>query len=138
MDCRAREDGWRRLDLRLLTALILILMTVVSCFAGADLIAAMIGLVAAVWVGLAIRCQRRLQACQQMQIKALEEALHAQRVIDPGTGATLEQWFLQALDIECRRAVREFTPLTLMQFHLQADEAALLEDARGTAGRHAQ
>lgn len=129
MDSQARTKAGCRLNL-LLIALLLTLVTALTALAGAALIAAGTGAVAALVLALAIRQQRQREQAQQRQIETLETSLLDQRVIDPETGATLARWFAQALDTECRRAVREFTPLTLMQFDFQCQDAEQLNTAR--------
>ncbi len=130
MDSRARNTGWRTQDPLLLVALILILMAATLGVANAAELAGAVALGAAAVLAAAILRLHRAARVQQAQLRELEKALISQRVTDPATGATLPQWFHQALDTECRRAVREFTPLTLMQFDLQCDDTAALERAR--------
>jgi len=46
---------------------------------------------------------------------------HAQEpvlALDPNTGIATEHWYRHMLALECRRAVREFTPLTVMRISL--------------------
>lgn len=61
--------------------------------------------------------------------RALQRQLHRQKQwfeheierigkIDPETGAVSRDWFRHLLDSECRRAVRELTPLTIMRLHV--------------------
>jgi hypothetical protein len=38
--------------------------------------------------------------------------------LDPNTGIATEYWYRHMLALECRRAVREFTPLTVMRISL--------------------
>ena len=38
--------------------------------------------------------------------------------LDPNTGIATEHWYRHMLALECRRAVREFTPLTVMRISL--------------------
>jgi hypothetical protein len=38
--------------------------------------------------------------------------------LDPNTGIATENWFRHMLALECRRAVREFAPLTVMRISL--------------------
>lgn len=37
--------------------------------------------------------------------------------IDPNTGIATEQWYRHMLALECRRSVREFSPLTVLRVH---------------------
>jgi hypothetical protein len=60
---------------------------------------------------------------------------HAQEpvlALDPNTGIATENWFRHMLALECRRAVREFAPLTVMRISLgdQVQREHLLEVIR--------
>lgn len=72
--------------------------------------------------------QERQQARQQIQ--ALQHNLINQRVTDPASGAALPDWFDKVLHSECRRAVREFAPLALMQLEVQARDPAQQGEAQ--------
>lgn len=52
--------------------------------------------------------------------------------LDPDTGIATEHWYRHMLALECRRAVREFTPLTVMRISLgeQPRRRQLLEVIR--------
>lgn len=56
---------------------------------------------------------------QRAQLLQLQKTLIGQRVTDPETGAALPGWFEEVLQTECRRAIREFTPLAIMQVELR-------------------
>lgn len=71
---------------------------------------------------IAWRHLRRSQCEAQQRIRELEHALIGQPVIDTASGAALPHWFAQVLETECRRAVREFTPLTVMQVEVRAGD----------------
>jgi GGDEF domain-containing protein len=69
-------------------------------------------------VGLTLqinRLKRELADYRQWAESELERVSRA----DPETGALKAQPFFEQLDNECRRAVREFTPLTLMKLDIQ-------------------
>ncbi|QEW06282.1 nucleotidyl cyclase domain-containing protein [Nitrincola iocasae] len=69
-------------------------------------------------VGLTLqinRLKRELSDYRQWADNEIERVSRA----DPETGALKALPFIEQLDNECRRAVREFTPLTLMQLDIQ-------------------
>lgn len=63
---------------------------------------------AAVVVLLLVRFHRHEMAMWQLEIEK-------QLPVDPHTGATTQVWFRSVLEQECRRAIREFTPITVLR-----------------------
>ena len=61
---------------------------------------------------------RTLQRQLKQQKQWFEHELERIGKIDSETGAVSRDWFRHLLDSECRRAVRELTPLTLMRLHV--------------------
>lgn len=68
---------------------------------------------------------RALQQQLREQKQLFEEELERVGKIDPETGAVSRAGFRQLIDSECRRAVRELTPLTLMRLHVGLPDPAL-------------
>lgn len=69
-------------------------------------------------VGLSVQINRLKRELSDYRQWAEREIERVSRT-DPETGALKAQFFFEQLDNECRRAVREFTPLTLMQLDIQ-------------------
>jgi len=61
---------------------------------------------------------RALQRELRQQKKWFEHELERIGKVDPETGAVSHDWFMHLLDSECRRAVRELSPLTIMRLHV--------------------
>ncbi|MBV0932821.1 nucleotidyl cyclase domain-containing protein [Marinobacterium weihaiense] len=64
--------------------------------------------------------------------RAASRAQEPLLAIDPNTGIATEYWYRHMLALECRRAVREFAPLTVLSIHLgdQVRRPQLLELVR--------
>jgi GGDEF domain-containing protein len=75
-------------------------------------------LLSLVSIGLTLRLNRINQAFSEYRIWAENEIELVSRT-DTGTGALKNSAFNDLLSSECRRAVREFTPLTLMKLDMQ-------------------
>lgn len=130
MDSGTEEkEGWW-IEPLLLLALLLAVVAAVAGLSGAALIAGLISLGTSLVLLLAGSRLHRVWHEERRRLCELERSLVNQRVIDPDTGATLPQWFNQMLDTECRRAVREFMPLTLMQLELTSEAPERLKEAR--------
>lgn len=69
-------------------------------------------------VGLTLQINRLKHELSDYRQWAESEIERVSRT-DPETGALKAQPFFEQLDNECRRAVREFTPLTLMKLDIQ-------------------
>lgn len=69
-------------------------------------------------VGLSLQINRLKRELSDYRQWAEREIERVSRT-DPETGALKAQFFFEQLDNECRRAVREFTPLTLMKLDIQ-------------------
>ncbi|WP_409522682.1 GGDEF domain-containing protein [Nitrincola sp. MINF-07-Sa-05] len=61
---------------------------------------------------------RSLQRQLRQQKQWFDHELERLGKIDPETGAVSREWFRHLLDTECRRAVRELAPLTIMRLHV--------------------
>jgi len=131
MEPSFHEDGWRSLDALILAAAAAILaLTGYAVIQQLPLWVPALGLVTLLLLGLGyarLRAQRRLL---HTRLKELERSLIGQRVTDSETGAALPDWFSRVLETECRRAVRDFTPLTLMQLEIQCADPAVKAMAR--------
>ncbi|WP_160173764.1 GGDEF domain-containing protein [Nitrincola sp. A-D6] len=82
-------------------------------------------------VGLTLQINRLKRELSDYRQWAESELERVSRT-DHDTGALKAQPFFEQLDNECRRAVREFTPLTLMKLDIQllddqADRSAVLK-----------
>lgn len=81
-------------------------------------------LLSLVSIGLTLRLNRINQAFSEYRLWAENEIERVSRT-DTATGALKYSAFYDLLSSECRRAVREFTPLTLMKLdmrHLSGEE----------------
>lgn len=50
--------------------------------------------------------------------RAVTQANEPMLAVDPNTGIATEHWYRHMLALECRRAVREFSPLTVMRISM--------------------
>ncbi|WP_027854501.1 hypothetical protein [Marinobacterium litorale] len=108
------------------SAAALVVVAAVLAFTGfSSLWVGTLCLLGALLVVAGLMTVKRERCCWQAQVGELQDALIGQQVTDPLTGAALPEWFDKAMDTECRRAVREFTPLTVMQFLITGDAAAV-------------
>ncbi|WP_432698547.1 hypothetical protein ACQUQP_09455 [Marinobacterium sp. YM272] len=131
MDSRTPSGNSRSVNLLFLAVGLLVLAQIVLIYYQLASLPSMLpGLLALVGlVSLLLRVRSR-SASQDERIEKLQHSLITQRMTDQDTGAALPGWFGQALDTECRRAIREFTPLTLMQFTLRCTDPATLAACR--------
>ncbi|GGC01033.1 hypothetical protein GCM10011352_29010 [Marinobacterium zhoushanense] len=126
-----QEDGWRSLDaLMLAAAVVIVALTVYAFIQLTSLWIPVLGAVALLLQGLGymrLNVQRRLL---HARLRELEHSLIGQHVTDTETGAALPGWFSRVLETECRRAVRDFTPLTLMQLEIRCGDPAVKAASR--------
>lgn len=131
MDSQTTIRQWRSLHLLfLLVGLIVLAQLALSFSHQASITSALLGFLAVVTLLFLLVRVRAIISAQSKRIEDLEHSLITQRVIDPDTGAALPEWFSQAISTECRRAVREFAPLTMMQFDLRGPDPVTLASAR--------
>ncbi len=123
MDFRTTKPQWRTLTLLSLgLAIVLAALLVLSLLQSGSLLAVLLSGVALILLLFQFLGMSRLTRLQRGQLDELQHSLITQRVTDPDTGAALPEWFSRVLTTECRRAVREFTPLTLMRFDLKCPD----------------
>lgn len=97
---------WKMLTLLLVSVAVLLLAALYAPeFANSFLIAALPIAVAALLFSLH----------QRNQMQLLREELEQQLPFDPVTKAARKEWFEMMLEQECRRAMREFSPLTVVR-----------------------
>ncbi|MBV1788579.1 hypothetical protein KQ940_10985 [Marinobacterium sp. D7] len=126
-----QEDGWRGLDALMLAAAVVILaLTGLAFIQLTTLWIPVLGLVALVLLGLGYARLLSQRRCLHARLRELEHSLIGQHVTDTETGAALPGWFSRVLETECRRAVREFTPITLMQLEIQCGDPAVKAASR--------
>ncbi|KEA65729.1 Phytochrome-like protein [Marinobacterium lacunae] len=126
MEPSFHEEGWRGLDVLLLAAAIVILVVAgFSAVQQASLWLPGLAGLAFVLLILAYLNLRQRRARLLGRLRDLERSLIGERMTDSETGVALPQWFARVLDTECRRAVRDFTPITLMQLDIKAGDPAL-------------
>ena len=97
-------------------------------------IALMGGVLSFVTLGMGInaavraRHLRKVLEAKDVELKRSQEKLASVAVTDEPTGLANGRHFNQVLSTECRRAVREFSPLTLMLIELDKPETDQLPD----------
>ncbi len=116
--------------IRLLTALLLSLNVAALAFAAANGVSVtlVVLLVALLLATLLLMVALRSRSMTQAVTRAQDPVL----ALDPNTGIATESWYRHTLALECRRAVREFAPLTVLRLHLgeQVKREHLLELVR--------
>lgn len=131
MDFSNTRPQWRTLTLLSLgLALLLVALLALSLMQNASLLQALLAGLGLVLLLFQFLGMRKLINQQRGRLDELQHSLITQRVTDPDTGAALPEWFGRALTTECRRAVREFTPLTLMRFDLKCPDPVTLAACR--------
>lgn len=131
MDPRTSKP--QRRTLTLLSAGLAISLAVLlglSIWRSASLLQVLLEALALVLLLFLFLATRRLITQQHLRLDELQHSLITQRVTDPDTGAALPEWFGRVLTTECRRAVREFAPLTLMRFDLKCPDPVTLAACR--------
>lgn len=131
MDSRTTQLQRRMLTLlSLALGLVLLALLLVSLILGLSLLLMLLAGLGLVLLLVQVLGVRRLIDQQSARLDELQHSLITQRVTDPDTGAALPEWFSRVLSTECRRAVREFAPLTLMRFDLQCPDPVTLAACR--------
>ena len=80
--------------------------------------------------GMALRVRQLHKALEhkELELKQTQEKLASVTLTDELTGLANERHFNQVLSTECRRAVREFSPLTLMLLEIDKIDAQQLPE----------